>query len=275
MVSRLVVPLDGSPRAERALPHVRLVAERAGLPVVLLGAISPSGRPEVGSVLDYLEARADALALDGVETRIVESPAAEAIANEAAQEGSLVWMATHGRGGLGQAVLGSVAEEVVRRSDHPVMLVGSHADSHERAVPDRLLVLCLDGSKQAEVMIDEGIAWARLLGLRIFVAEVFPPEPARPAVPGEPPPEAHYVRRVAERISAAGIAVDWDVLHDDHPADAIVRYADESDAAYVAMATHGRGGLARLTAGSVAMSVVHHSPCPVLVRRPHLLDASV
>ena len=274
MVSRLIVPLDGSPRSERVLPHVRSVAERAGLPVVLLGAISPSARSTVGTVIDYLEARSDDLALDGLETRIVELPAAEAIANEAAQDGSFVWMATHGRSGRGQAVWGSTAEAVIRRSDHPVMLVGSHVVDDPRTPHDRLLVLALDGSKQAEVMIDESVAWARLLGLRILVAEVFPPAPARTSVLGDARPEAHYVQTVASRISAAGVAVDWDALHDDDPADAIVRCARDADAAYVAMATHGRGGLARLTAGSVTMSVVHHCPCPVLVRRPHLLDAS-
>jgi nucleotide-binding universal stress UspA family protein len=135
-------------------------------------------------------------------------------------------------------------------------------------------VLCLDGSKQAEIMIDTSIDWARLLGLRILLAEVFPPAPGHAGLLGDARPEAHYVEHVAERISAAGVSVDWDVLHDGDPADAIVRCASDADAAYVAMATHGRGGLARVTAGSVAMAVVHHSPCPVLVRRPHLLDAS-
>lgn len=79
---------------------------------------------------------------------------------------------------------------------------------------------------------------------------------------------------MAEELSdEIGISVDFDVLHHDHAVEGIVEHLRDSDAALVAISTHGATGLARLVAGSVAMGVVHRSPCPVLVHRPpHLQE---
>jgi nucleotide-binding universal stress UspA family protein len=52
-----------------------------------------------------------------------------------------------------------------------------------------------------------------------------------------------------------------------HPADAIVRTAEELDVDLIIMATHGRTGVAHMVLGSVAEKVVRHAPCPVLTVR--------
>ncbi len=51
----------------------------------------------------------------------------------------------------------------------------------------------------------------------------------------------------------------------DYPAGAIVQSAHDLPATLLAMTTHARTGIAHTALGSVAMDVVHHSPCPVLV----------
>jgi nucleotide-binding universal stress UspA family protein len=56
-------------------------------------------------------------------------------------------------------------------------------------------------------------------------------------------------------------------LHDKNAGDAILRYAEDVSASVIAMTTHGRSGLSRLTAGSTTMAVVHQAPCPILVLR--------
>ena len=62
--------------------------------------------------------------------------------------------------------------------------------------------------------------------------------------------------------------VNYDVLHSHHPARELADLTDRSPVAVMVMATHGRSGWSRLTLGSVAMNVVHHAICPVLVVPP-------
>jgi nucleotide-binding universal stress UspA family protein len=81
--------------------------------------------------------------------------------------------------------------------------------------------------------------------------------------------ETSYVARLARELrSTTDRGVEYESLHGKDAAKAIVAYAGERGAAVVLVATHGRTGLARLAAGSVAMGVVRRSPCPVLVYRP-------
>ena len=58
------------------------------------------------------------------------------------------------------------------------------------------------------------------------------------------------------------------------PASTIRGLVDDLEPALVALATHGRTGLARVALGSVATAVVRHSTCPALVVRPALGDPS-
>jgi nucleotide-binding universal stress UspA family protein len=82
--------------------------------------------------------------------------------------------------------------------------------------------------------------------------------------------ESSTVHRVADDLSrSSGLEVDWEVLHGDDAAHAIVERAIQMHTSIIAMATHGRTGWARIAAGSVATSVVHSSPCPVMLVRPN------
>jgi nucleotide-binding universal stress UspA family protein len=77
-----------------------------------------------------------------------------------------------------------------------------------------------------------------------------------------------YLESIATRLRAAGRLVEpCIVLHHD-PARAILRESAARGVDLVALATHGRGGLARVRLGSVADKVVRAAPCPTLVARP-------
>jgi nucleotide-binding universal stress UspA family protein len=150
--ARILVPLDGSARAERVLPYVQPLAATFGAVVTLLHATAPPAVPiaaagmpaavAVAPVLGpgptgaaaggppegagHLEAVADRLRASGltVELEMPEGPAAAAIVAVAEQTGAdLIAMTTHGRGGLGRLVMGSVADEVLRHAPCPVLLV--------------------------------------------------------------------------------------------------------------------------------------------------------
>lgn len=149
MYERIVVALDGSDLAERILPHVVALGEKFGSTVTLVrataspveavggtagadalgaAAIDPTpiveaDREEAGA---YLAALVQRLASDfrEVDSQHAEGPAGEVIVERAGALGAdLIAMTTHGRGGLGRLVLGSVADEVVRRAPCPVLLV--------------------------------------------------------------------------------------------------------------------------------------------------------
>jgi nucleotide-binding universal stress UspA family protein len=147
---RILVPVDGSPLAEVVLPHVVALARRFGSTVELVRAYAPSpsllaasaasAMPGTGPVLDpapfiaagrqeaetYLQEVEGRLRRAGlaVEHRRLEGSAGEAIAAESRRaDVDLIAMSTHGRGGLGRLVLGSVAGYVLHHAACPVLLV--------------------------------------------------------------------------------------------------------------------------------------------------------
>ena len=146
MYDRIVVALDGSELAEGVLPFVAPLIEKFGASVTLLRAITPPGamlasavaadgpvidpmplveaeRQEAASYLNALAARMREVGLT-MQTVVPERSAAEAIVDEARRAGaSLIALTTHGRGGLGRLVFGSVADAVLRHAPCPVLLV--------------------------------------------------------------------------------------------------------------------------------------------------------
>jgi nucleotide-binding universal stress UspA family protein len=146
MYHRIVVALDGSELAERILPHAEALAEKFGATLYLLRAAEPIppsllvAEAAAGAVTlpedtlhqdqqdaaSYLRAVCQRLRGRGINAQ-VEAPdgvASGAITTCAAElEADLIAMTTLGRGGLGRAVLGSVADSVVRHAPCPVLLV--------------------------------------------------------------------------------------------------------------------------------------------------------
>ena len=127
------------------------------------------------------------------------------------------------------------------------------------------MVVPLDGSSLADTVLPLAGALAPALDLRPQIISVI--EPSATTGETDMPPESSMVRSAAVSLEKeTGSPVDYEVLHGDRPAHSIVEWS--ADAAMIAMSTHGRTGLARLVAGSVAMEVIHRAPCPVLVHRP-------
>lgn len=143
MYERLLVCLDGSDFAEQIMPYLIDLASHLGSRMVLLRVVTETpivsaGDPRVVvESLDivsrakheaetYLEGIAAPLRGRGlgVECTVLEGPAGETIVqySEKSQMG-LVALSTHGRGGLGRAVFGSVADYVLRHSTVPVLSV--------------------------------------------------------------------------------------------------------------------------------------------------------
>jgi nucleotide-binding universal stress UspA family protein len=172
-----------------------------------------------------------------------------------------ICMATHGRGTLGTAILGSVAQDVVRGAQRPVVLVGPHVD--EWAGLDQPMVVCHDGSVAASAIVPVAADWARALHTPVVVVHVFHPldvESARTPTAAIDP--------TLETLRGELDDVDVRIYRDSFPVGVILELARTLPASLVALSTHGRTGLARVTLGSVAASLVHASPSPVLLIRP-------
>ncbi len=260
----VVVALDGSARAETVIPAARVVA--AGAPITL---VTTRWGNDARPAQEYLDRQAVGIAGEVRTTVIQDREATEAILLVARDEpSSIIGMATHGRSGIGEAVLGSVAESVVRRADRPVLLVGPHVDTDRDLASD--LVVAVDAPETADAIAGAAADLATTLSVGVSAVEVAPAAP----VPFTPeldmmgwPEDGKAADAAFAALVRAGRRAERHVLREPDPARAIVRFAAGLPASFVVVGTHAREGLARVALGSIAMRVVHRSPCPVLVVR--------
>jgi nucleotide-binding universal stress UspA family protein len=292
MFRTIVVPLDGSPFAEQALPWALHLARRAGASLellrghVLYALTQPAAawapfdpvaeadcKQEEWAYLDAVARRLADAAPVSITKTLVDGLEAEGIRKRVRGGGAdLVVMATHGRGPLGRFFLGSVADVLVRETAVPVLLVrprGAGPGSGAGATAEDVLVP-LDGPSLAEQILGPAADLARLAGARCTLLRVLPPATfsRRPAALEEEPHARAlaYLEAVAERLRGQGLSVQTRVVASARPARAILREAREGTV--IALATHGRGGVPRLVLGSVADKVIRAAPGPVLVYRP-------
>ena len=125
MYKRIMVPLDGSDLAQSALPHAVELA-RALEATLLLFYVRDPRSGSVEAARRYLAFVRDEQAASGVPIEILvgEGHVAAAIIEAAEQQQiDLIAMATHGRSGMQRVVYGSVAEQVLRSSSKPILLV--------------------------------------------------------------------------------------------------------------------------------------------------------
>lgn len=293
MLPTILVPLDGSTLAERAVPVAAALARATGWRLRLIAAVRVTGLPgfdmteaqltEMTAAETYLQTQAQELAGQGLvaERSAIFAPAAKAILEEAALLGAgLIVMATHGRGGLGRLIAGSTAREVLAKSPIPVLLVRAwHAQrAVERLDRGARIVVPLDGSAEAEGILPtaERLA-AALRGELVLVQAIAPtdtaltPDGMAVALFHEDTTERlafarDYLDHLAGRLGAKECPVSREARVG-VPAATIDAIAREHGAALIVMATHGRTGVDRLLLGSVAEAVVREGSTPVLLVR--------
>jgi nucleotide-binding universal stress UspA family protein len=261
MTKTLVVPLDGSRYAERALPVATALATRLDATVVAMTARphdAGEGQDLPHRYLDNLVERYGG----EVRTRTVDCPvAALGIEQVVAEvEGGTVCMTTHGRGGLRWAAFGSVAEDVLRRVPPPVLLVGRHASPPATGANE--LLVCWDGAPESYALLAVACTWARALDLTVNVAYVAHPLDFHAEATG-----TDVFDDAVGKVQAEGLRAVRTLLTAAYIPGALADLAAQRPTALLAVATHARTGLARVGAGSVAMGVVSSAPLPVLVAR--------
>jgi nucleotide-binding universal stress UspA family protein len=180
--------------------------------------------------------------------------------------GGIIVMSTFGRGRT-EAILGSVAVDVLCETFGPLIVVGPRARTDRTDLRGELIVP-VDGSDFSETTLSLGAVWGIGLEARPWVVEVLEPDQVR--LPDTT--ESSYAARLARDIRRLSHHdAQFEVLHSRHPGKAIADFARSIEASLIVASTHGRTGLARLTLGSAAMEIVRHAPCPVVLTRPSTL----
>lgn len=307
MYRSIMVPLDGSPFGEHALPIAISIARRTGAAIQLVHVRVPpepvyyiDGEP-IYDAPDVANQERDRTYLEGLAQRLtdawhltitatlLEGVAAEALSNHATLTSiDLIVMTTHGRGPLSRFWLGSVADSLVRQVPVPVLLVRpqEHAPDLTREQVFKHVLIPLDGSALAEDVLERAVAFGKPMQTEYTLLQAINPVMLG-YVPGAYAPALDeqtfeewqaegraYLEQIAARLRAEGLKVHVSIVID-QPAVAILDYARQHEIDVIAMATHGRGGVSRVLLGSVADKVVRGGNTPVLLYRPYAAGQTV
>jgi nucleotide-binding universal stress UspA family protein len=145
LLTKIVVPLDGSKLAERVLPHIIELAQKMAAEIILLRAYAlPLSMYSIGEGnhvpnIGELQARVRLEAKEYLDAKVAELNVrtsgkvssvllegfgpAEIIDFAKKTPGNMIAMCTHGRSGMKRWVLGSVTERVVQASGDPVLVI--------------------------------------------------------------------------------------------------------------------------------------------------------
>jgi len=268
MVQRLIVPVDGSDTSWSAVDVALSLARRAAASVHIVEVVfSPSDTANAHTRLEEGAAQLDASDVEiDIEVLISEESVASAIdVALTASPGSTVVMASHGRG-RSAALVGSITEDIVQRTFGPIIVVGPHVSVDDFSGP---IVVTVDGSDESEAALPLAAAWGIELGVEPWIVNVIGPGGLTTA--GDDLIDSMYTSRLAHELSTrSGHQVEFEELHEGHPAVSVPDFADRLQASLIVASSHGRSGLSRLALGSVTSGFVRHATCPVMiVRLPH------
>jgi nucleotide-binding universal stress UspA family protein len=302
MFRSIMIPLDGSSLSEQALAVAADLVRASADQLILVHVHSPSsdtpiimeGMPVIDDQLRslaadheraYLELHADRLRADGltVDVRRLEGPTAASLTGYARGNAvDLIVLTTHGRSGFAHFWLGSIAENLLRISATPLLLLRPNPDAPEpQPLSIRRILTALDGSANAEAILAPVEALADRTGATVVLLQVVPLSQARAAVTSDAsnvvdPPELAqqngdaYLATIAARLLERGLQSERMVVSSSNPARTILDVAESQSIDLIALATVGRGGRAGTFLGSVADKVLRGATCPLLVLRPNL-----
>ncbi|GCE20535.1 universal stress protein [Dictyobacter kobayashii] len=317
MFRRILVPLDGSPRAEQVLPLAAHIARTYNSTIVLtrivdifetIGASTIQAATLTNEIREiqekeaqqYLQRVLSDKALEQLETSIeihsgdVATTLLELIKR---QPIDLVVMTSHGYTGYKQWMLGSVAQKMVHDSPTPVLIQrDNYPLPFGTAARDLKICVALDGSALAETILAPALYLAAACAeprhrevhlLRIVKTleadrvEAFLKIHKLNLQQFLYDEASNYLKEISERLNKdtatqLGVNVTWSVSLGRDIAQTIIREVEgETPVQHtplpynlLALATHGRSGIARWAVGSVADRIFHHSKLPLLVIHP-------
>ncbi len=292
-VERILVPLDGSSLAEAALGIAGELASLLDAELVLLHVIerrAPTevhGQPHLHRREDatrYLEALVARFAENGVHASFhVHEPAIGDVAASIAQHAheldvSLILLCTHGSGGLRDLLLGSIAQQTLRRATRPVLVV--RPGRVGTTLAGGRWVIALDPVVHGPSALPLTGMLARRCHAGLHLLTVVPTLtrlPAERAAPAIFSPSAtadvlemeaddarRYMDSLAEELRAEGLTATAE-LRRGSAVQETMDVLGREDARLLIIATHGRAGVSGMLSGSFAAAIVPRVSTPVLL----------
>src|SRR5215208_6957781 len=299
----VLAPVDGSTRALHAVPWAEKLAGPDGT-VVLLRVVPP--QPDYAESLFSLVGAEDRVQeiqdtwartakadmdeaealLSGsgvtVEQMVAEGEPDEEIVAAAARRGvQMIAMASHGRGAVGRAIFGSVADRVARTAPVPVLILRTPDEDVDPSVVVSRIVVPLDGSEIAARALPVASEVAKQLGAPVHIVRAVDAATALPmasgvfgAAPAVDPEVADQIWQEAEaearstvttavsRLRAEGVDASGAIVNGS-PFFAISEATQPGD--LLILTSHGRGGVRRWLLGSVAEKLVREANAPVIL----------
>jgi nucleotide-binding universal stress UspA family protein len=295
MIRRLLVPLDGSPTAEAAVPVASFLARSFEAAVILVHVIEKKaprrvhGQPHLQdseSAERYLEETARRDFTPGTRVDIhVHTDGADTVAggiveHEGELQYDLIIMCTHGRGKTMKLLFGSIAQEVSALGNTPVLIVSPDKKNSYRRLPWRSILVPLDTQPTHDLALrvarDLAAALRATLHL-VVIVPTFGTLPGRSAASGRLLPGTvsrmldmnveqakMYLAERKREIEGSSLTVTASVLRGE-PADSIVKASRSLDVDLLVLATHGRMGWEGFWTGSIAHKVSSRCELSVLL----------
>jgi nucleotide-binding universal stress UspA family protein len=287
----ILVPLDGSELAEKALPPALAIAEAMASNLLCLQVVT-------GLTLDLdprlnlraIEARKAAARIyfntlksrysktrDPIKTVIVAGSADKVIIDSAREHSiDLIVLSSHGRTGLDRWVYGNVTAKILRRAPCDTLIVRTLKPATGLFSTKRILVP-LDGSKTAERALSPAIVLASALEMEIRLLRVSPPihtelEPMSSqsmfeGLEARARDEAlTYLQGIQASLEQPELSVSIEAITGSAAA-TIVDYAKEHLVDLIVMSSHGRTGIGLWLIGSVSEKVLRKASCATLIVR--------
>lgn len=296
-ITTVLVPLDGSEIAERALPWAKAVAG-SGAQIVLMEVtpVATSVRAFGGQVIGEAETIQEGYRQmaekqlndavdrwfskdDKVSTVIVSGDPGEQILAVAEDKGAeIIVMSSHGRGAIGRFVSGSIADRVVRHAPVPVMIVGPGGEIAEHAQIKRIIAPIEDSDLSRAALPIAG-AISKLTKAPVTALTVIVPtsdiSSTFPGVLGTVPPVAfdNANERMMDDAKAVmdsalqtlrndGVEAHG-LIYTGTAADSIMSALEPGDV--IVLSSHARQGLARWVIGSTSMKLIQNGQAPVVI----------
>lgn len=294
MTSTIVVPLDGSPVAESALPFARELAARRGAPLTVASVVAVTAEfatwlntgvedsdRELGVWVEnrktYLESVIQRITDADVRAHVsVGRPTNMLLEFIQSLDDPIVVMASHGEVQPAEGTVGRRTLRLIPNLDAPIVVVKSQPQGQQTERPELTRVLVpLDGSEFAEQALQ---ATLDILGEphpSLHLVSILENDGSGTTAGGlvaeyfeaEREERTRLLKERAEELTQQGMTITWE-LREGMPASSIAAAADDSNASMIAMATHGRSGIMHALLGSVAEGVLHMTELPLLLIRP-------
>lgn len=294
-VRNILCPVDRSDASGRALAVGAALAHWFDARLRVLEVVSTTLPPVAASpaavkglsielrraILEELERFAEPARRFGAPTyfEVEEGDVVAGILAEAAElPADLIVIGTHGRSGFERFTLGSIAEKVLRRAEHPVLTVppGDIVVPSD-GPPFKTMICAVDFSDASLKGLEYAFSLAEEGNAQILVTHVidWPDDsslpPALSSAIASTRREWEDSKRAQLRQLVPTSVRDWctpeEVLLVGSPARDLVRLAQERHADLIVMGVHGRGALDLAIFGSTTHQVVREAPCPVLTVR--------